>query len=60
MKSKVNFYYKYKIIYFFARLCRSSGVYSRAPNEPRPLVGINAINASRAVLIDHDGCQVSG
>jgi len=43
-----------------ARFNRSSGVYSKAPNDPRPLVGIKAINANRAVLIDHEGCHVSG
>lgn len=53
-------YFKLKVANFFARFSRSSGVYSRDPNDPLPLDGIKAISANSAVLMDHDGCHVSG
>lgn len=45
---------------FFARILRSSEEYSKDPMAPFPGEDMNAINAKRAVLIDQDGCQVSG
>ena len=46
--------------YFLANVPLSAAVYSKDPIVPLAGVGINPMIANNAVLILHDGCQVSG